>query len=76
MAYLTQSLKLEKIMSVGTIVNITENLRPEYLEPLSKKFTFQFTSNEKNVDFCGFIDLFMDVDSIKDFINNVYLILF
>lgn len=75
MAYLTQSLKLEKIMTVGTVVNITEN-RPDYLEPLTKKFTFLFTPNKKNVDFCGFTDLSMDVDSIKDFINNVYLVLF
>ena len=77
MAYLTQSIKLETILNHGKIINVTNEARPDYLDPRTTKFTFQYLVNDNDIDldFCGFTELLIDVNTIKDFINRLYIIL-
>jgi hypothetical protein len=77
MSYLTQSIKLETILKYGKIINVTNEARPDYLDPRTTKYTFQYLVNENqsDLDFCGFYELSIDVNTVKDFINRLYIIL-
>jgi len=75
MANLTQSIKLEKILYYGQISNITNEQREVYQDKLTAKFCFKFIVNNDKIDECGFIELSQDCNTIKDFINNTFIIL-
>jgi hypothetical protein len=75
MANLTQSIKLETILFYGQILNITNEPREDYQDPLTAKFCFKFIVNDDKLDECGFIELSQDCNTIKDFINNTFIIL-